>query len=103
MHEKIILTKAILNKIAIARLYKSDATGLDMIRRLKPLLQKQSVLGRLKNNGGGKPGFGISLTFAFAGFPALPLKSVLTYFCHYRLCHNPNSNPLAHFRLFPHR
>jgi hypothetical protein len=44
-----------------------------MIRRLKPLgvqnrmwlsrcdfhpqLQKQSVLGRLKNNGGGKPGF----------------------------------------------
>jgi hypothetical protein len=30
MHEKILLTKAISNKIAIARLYKSDTTGLDI-------------------------------------------------------------------------
>jgi hypothetical protein len=32
MHEKILLTKAISNKIALARLYKSDTTGLDMIK-----------------------------------------------------------------------
>jgi hypothetical protein len=31
MHEKILLTKAISNKIALARLYKSDTTGLDII------------------------------------------------------------------------
>jgi hypothetical protein len=30
MHEKILLTKAISNKIALARLYKSDTTGLDI-------------------------------------------------------------------------
>ena len=35
MHEKILLTKAIPNKIAIARLYKSDTTGLDIKEQLK--------------------------------------------------------------------